>query len=162
MPQDTFWGTRQNINRKRGLKMVRITARNQSGMVVEIDDGKHQWLGDEPAETNGTDQGPTPYELLLSSLAACTCITMRMYCNHKGIPLESIKAEYTHLKVAANEVSDTESTEKVDKIVGKVEITGDFDDAQRKRLTNIASRCPVHKTLTSGAFLIDEVQFSSD
>jgi putative redox protein len=141
--------------------MVSITAENKQGMVVEFDDDRHQWVGDEPAENGGADSGPTPYELLLSSLAACTCITMRMYCNHKNIPLQSIKARYTHEKVPANEVSETDSTGKVDRIVGKIEISGDFDDKQRKRLTDIASRCPVHKTLTAGAFLVDEVRFST-
>ena len=101
--------------------MVSITAENKQGMVVEFDDDRHQWVGDEPAETGGEDSGPNPYELLLSSLAACTCITMRMYCNHKNIPLQSIKAQYTYEKVPANEVSKTDSTTKIERIVGKIE-----------------------------------------
>ncbi len=130
-------------------------------MVVKINDGRHTWIGDEPVDAKGTDMGPNPYELLLSSLAACTCITMRLYADHKGIKLDAISAEYSHDKVDVSEIPGREGTGKVDRIRSKINIVGDFDEAQRKRLTDIAGRCPVHKTLANGVFLVDAVSFDA-
>ncbi len=63
--------------------MSRITATLSSGTIVELTNGRHTWSADEPIEVRGTDTGPNPYELLLSSLAACTCITVALYCRHR-------------------------------------------------------------------------------
>ncbi len=58
-------------------------------MAVQMSNGRHVWNADEPLEAGGTDTAPNPYEmLLLGSLAACTCITISWYCQHKQIPLE--------------------------------------------------------------------------
>ena len=74
--------------------MSRITATLLSGTVVDLTNGRHTWSADEPIEVRGTDTGPNPYELLLSSLAACTCITVALYCRHKRLALDSVTASY--------------------------------------------------------------------
>jgi len=66
--------------------MARITAILMSGMAVQLSNGRHEWKADEPLSAGGSDTGPNPYELLLGSLAACTCITISWYCHHKGLP----------------------------------------------------------------------------
>ena len=76
--------------------MPTITADLTSGYRVEVTNGTHVWLADEPTDVGGTDTGPNPYELLLGSLAACTCITLSMYAARHEIDLTSISAQFTY------------------------------------------------------------------
>ncbi len=142
--------------------MAQITATLASGTVVELTNGRHKWTADEPIEARGTDTGPNPYELLLSSLAACTCITVALYCQHKGLTLDSITATYDLTRIHAKDCEDCDDPKKgfIDKITSQVHIAGDFDEAQRKRLAEVAERCPVHKTLANGVVFSDNATFS--
>lgn len=142
--------------------MPRITATLSAGTVVNISNGRHTWSADEPADKGGTDTGPTPYEMLLGSLAACTAVTLSLYANHKGIELEAVEATYEFDRVHADDCQDceNETTGFIDRITSAVRITGTFDDAQRKRLSQIVSRCPVHKTLENRVHLVDQVEFA--
>ncbi len=141
--------------------MSRITAKLSSGMAVMLSNGRHEWPADEPTVAGGTDTGPNPYELLLGSLAACTCITISWYCQHKGLPLESVSTTYDFSRVHADDCEDCDKPEKgfIEKITSNVHIEGDFDEAQRKRLAQIAERCPVHKTLAHGTAFEDNATF---
>lgn len=141
--------------------MAQVSARLTSGMVVRISNGRHEWTGDEPEAVGGTDTGPNPYELLLGSLAACTCVTLAMYCRHKGLELQSISASYDFSNVHADDCEDCDDDDKgfIEQVTSNVHIEGDFDDAQRKRLTQIVSRCPVHKTLSKGVHFKDITTF---
>lgn len=141
--------------------MRRITAELTSGTVVNLSNGRHEWRADEPPEARGTDVGPNPYDLLLGALAACTCITLALYCRHKGIRLDSVQVAYTHERVhAKHEEGSEEPTKKlIDHIGGNVVISGDFTEAQRKRLAEVATRCPVHRTLANGVVIDDDVTF---
>ena len=116
--------------------MTHITATLTSGLAVQLSNGRHEWAADEPVEAGGTDTGPNPYELLLASLGACTCITISWYCRGKGLPLESVTASYDFSRVHAADCEDCDIPDKgfIDKITSEVRITGDFDDAQKKRL----------------------------
>ena len=142
--------------------MTHITATLTSGMAVQLSNGRHEWTADEPGEAGGTDTGPNPYELLLASLGACTCITISWYCRGKGLALESVTASYDFSRVHAADCEDCDIPDKgfIDKITSDVRITGDFDDAQKKRLAQIAERCPVHKTLAHGIVFEDRAIFS--
>ena len=144
--------------------MAQITAKLTSGMVVELSNGRHDWRADEPLSAGGTDAGPNPYELLLGSLAACTCITISWYCQHKKIPLESVSTTYDFSRVHADDCKDCDIPDKgfIEKITSNVHIEGDFDEAQRKRLAQIAQRCPVHKTLAHGVKFEDNASFSKN
>ena len=141
--------------------MTTITAYLTSGMVVRLSNGRHTWAADEPPESGGTDTGPDPYELLLGSLAACTCITIAWYCRHKKLPLNSVSTTYDFSRIHAKDCEDCDIPDKgyIEKITSNVHIEGDFNEAQRKRLAQIAERCPVHKTLAHGVELEDHATF---
>ena len=137
--------------------MVRITADLTENTRVELSNGRHTWNSDEPVDKGGEDTGPSTYELLLSSLAACTLITLQLYSRHKGITLQSASARYEHEKRA--EIDEAGKKRIVDVLTSHVEIGGEFTDAQRQRLEQIVSRCPVHKTIEAGSTVEDQVEF---
>ena len=141
--------------------MTRITAKLTSGMSVQLSNGRHEWKADEPLDLGGSDTGPNPYELLLGSLAACTCITISGYCQFKKLPLESVSASYDFSRVHAEDCNDCDMPDRgfLEKVTSDVHIEGDFDDAQRKRLAQIVTRCPVHKTLAHGIEFEDNATF---
>ena len=143
--------------------MTQITARLDSGMAVTLSNGRHQWLADEPLDVGGSDTGPTPYELLLASLAACTCITISWYCQGKNLPLASVSATYDFDRIHIKDCEDCDDSKKglIDRITSHVHIEGDFDEAQRNRLAQVAERCPVHKTLANGVTFEDHATFSA-
>lgn len=112
--------------------------------------GKHTLIADEPVSFGGTDTGPTPYDLLLASLGACKSMTMRMYAERKGIKLEQSRVTLTHSKIHAADCEDCETQSgKIDKIDVAIEVTGDMDETTRRRVVEIADKCPVHRTLHS-------------
>lgn len=111
--------------------------------------GGHELLADEP-EPTGTDSGPTPYDLLLAGLGACTSMTVRMYAQRKGWPLENVTVSLRHSRIHAKDCADCETeVGLVDRIERVVHLEGDLDADQHKRLLDIAEKCPVHRTLTS-------------
>jgi putative redox protein len=113
-------------------------------------DGRHELVADEPAEAGGGDAGPSPYELLLMSLGACTSMTMRLYAKRKGWPLEAVRVRLRHDRIYAKDCADCETKAgQIDRIDRAIEMTGPLSDEQRGRLLEIADKCPVHKTLTS-------------
>ena len=141
--------------------MATITADLISGFAVELRAGDHIWHADEPAGLGGTDTGPNPYELLISAVAACTCITVSMFCRRKGWKLHSISARYEIDKVHADDCEDCEDGSKgyIDRARSEIFIEGEFDEDQRARLSDVARRCPVHKTLDHGVGFTTETVF---
>lgn len=141
--------------------MAHITAKLTAGMAVSLSNGRHEWQADEPIDAGGTDSGPNPYEFLLGSLAACTCVTISSYCQFKKLPLESVSTTYDFSSIHAEDCKDCDMPDKgfIEKITSNVHIEGDFDDSQRKRLAQIAKRCPVHKTLANGVAFEDNATF---
>lgn len=119
-----------------------------SGYLQRIRARGHVFPADEPLTAGGTDLGPTPYELLLASLGACTSITLRMYARRKEWPLEGVRVKLRHNRVHAKDVEDAEKESgMVDVIDKELELEGDLTQQQRERLLEMASRCPVHRTL---------------
>ncbi|MEQ6120842.1 OsmC family protein [Reichenbachiella sp. MALMAid0571] len=121
-----------------------------NGYTTEITAGNHSLLADEPKEVGGNDLGPNPYALLLSSLGACTAITIKMYANRKEWKLDEVLVGLSHSKEYTKDCDDCEqSNAKIDFIEREIELIGDLDDTQKARLMDIANKCPVHKTLHS-------------
>ena len=112
----------------------------------------HALIADEPTTVGGTGGGPTPYELLAAALGACTTMTLRMYAERKGWPLERSRVTVRHHKIHARDCADcvSEKGARVDVLEREIELWGDLDAEQRSRLLEIANRCPVHRTLTEG------------
>jgi putative redox protein len=110
--------------------------------------GSHRLVADEPRSVGGDDTGPTPYDYLTAGLGACTAMTLRMYADHKGWPLEHVEVRLRHSKIHASDCADCETKKgKLDDIEREIVIQGDLDEPQRARLLEIADRCPVHRTL---------------
>lgn len=143
--------------------MSTITAELTEGYAVALRTSSgHTWAADEPTEVGGTDTGPTPYELLLGALAACTTITVSMYAQRKGWSVDGIEVSYEHDRIHIDDCADCEAHHRgyIDRIVSQVTIRGDLDETQRKRLAQVAASCPVHKTLAKGVHLEDHVSFA--
>ena len=112
--------------------------------------GVHHLLADEPESVGGLDRGPSPYDLLSAALGACTNMTVRMYADHKGLPLERVSVGLAHKKVHAEDCADCETTQgKIDEIERTLLFEGDLTEEQREKLMEIANKCPVHRTLHS-------------
>jgi putative redox protein len=123
-------------------------ARGIGKLAQEITIGRHRLSADEPASLGGTDLGPNPYDFLLAGLGACTSMTLRLYAEHKKLPLDKVTVRLRHNKIHAADCADCETKEgKIDVIERDIEIRGALDDAQRRRLLEIADKCPVHRTL---------------
>jgi len=119
-----------------------------TGFTTEVRAGNHSFLADEPKKVGGADLGPTPYDLVVSGLGACTAMTMRMYADRKGWELKEVKVHLQHSNEYAVDADNVDKPQsKIDVISREIEITGDLDDKQRARLMEIADRCPVHRTL---------------
>jgi putative redox protein len=93
----------------------------------------------------------TPYELLLASLSSCMAMTMRMYADHKGWPMEGAVVQ---LRTAPSRDPDsdvrTSGAQSVTRIERHIELTGQLTDEQRDRIIEIADRCPVKRNLEAG------------
>jgi putative redox protein len=116
----------------------------------EVAIGPLRMLADEPEAAGGRGSGPSPYDLLLAALGACTSMTLRLYAERKGLALERVRVSLGHEKMHARDCADCETKDgMLDRIERTIELTGTLSDAERKRLLEIADRCPVHRTLTS-------------
>jgi putative redox protein len=121
-----------------------------AGYANLIQAGPHMLRADEPVSVGGADSGPNPYDLLLAGLGACKSMTMRMYADRKGWPLEATRVRLRHSRIHAEDCEECETTKgRVDRIAVEVGVDGELDDAQRQRLLEISERCPVHRTLKS-------------
>ena len=141
--------------------MPTVTASLSGGFAVAVTNGNHTWRADEPLDLGGTDSGPNPYELLLGAVASCTCITLAMYARRKDIVLDAVEVAYEHDRVHADDCEDCEgdvdAAGRMDRIRGRVRIVGDVTGEQRARLADIATRCPVHRSLERRIAFEDEV-----
>lgn len=124
-------------------------------LTADVQAGRHTWLVDEPVRVGGQDRGPTPYDLLLSALGACTAITLRLYASRKQWPLEGVEVRLRHGRVHAQDCEQCEEAgqmlEQVDK---ELHLLGPLTPAQRQRLETVSSKCPVQKTLQASLRIV--------
>lgn len=144
-PEDVRAGQMQSI--EDGV-VVEESGRGRFANIVSVG-GRHMLKADEPLSVGGNDSGPTPYDYLLTALGACKSMTMRMYAERKGWPLDRARVSLRHEKIHAEDCETCE-TEKgmVDLIEADIELLGELTDEQRQKIFEIAERCPVHQTLT--------------
>jgi putative redox protein len=134
------------LESERGV-MVRT---GNNSFTTEIKTGKHFLIADEPESFGGKNLGPTPYDYLLSSLGACTGMTLQMYAKRKSWPLENVMVFLKHGKIHAEDSKEKEGKKNmIDHISVSIQLEGNISPEQKEKLLEIAHKCPVHKTLHS-------------
>lgn len=130
--------------------MAEVVVTSVGFLRQEIKAGNHTLFADEPIKDGGSDAGPDPYSLLLSSLGACTSMTLQLYARHKGWPLEKVEVSLRNESIHALDCDTCATKEgKLTRIERYISLTGPLTEEQRNRLLEIAERCPVHRTLSS-------------
>ena len=120
----------------------------KSGLRQEVEAGGHRWVADEPTSVGGTGEGPTPYDLLLGALGACTSMTLRLYADRRKWPLEGVVVRLQHHRIHRDDCVNCETKDaSLERVERTLELKGPLTDEQRTRLLEIAERCPVHQTL---------------
>ncbi len=127
---------------------VTVAENGQGWYAQDITVGRHVLHADEPERVGGNDTGPSPYQFLAAALGACTSMTLRMYAERKGWVLGPVSVRVSHAKIHAADCADCETNGGlVDEFVREISLEGPLDAAQIARLTEIADKCPVHRTL---------------
>jgi uncharacterized OsmC-like protein/alpha-beta hydrolase superfamily lysophospholipase len=133
--------------------VVRETRNSKFQQTISI--GPHHLLADEPVGAGGEDSGPGPYDFLLAGLGACTSMTMRLYADRKSLPLERVTVTLKHGKIHAEDCAECETKAgMLDQIDLVIAMEGELDPEQRRKLMEIAGKCPVHRTLTSEIHIV--------
>ncbi|MDE1174664.1 MAG: alpha/beta fold hydrolase [Parvibaculaceae bacterium] len=132
--------------------LVRVAETREGPLQARVEVGRHAFLADEPVALGGEDTGPTPHELLLGALGACTCLTLRLYAGRKGYDVSRISAE---LRRGSEKVSVDGVEKEVEVISREIHIDGGLSDDDREKMLAIANRCPVHRTLMNPDKRID-------
>lgn len=137
----------QQVKPKLDRGHVKVAERNKQ-FARDVHSDNHLWIADEPTAVGGLNLGPDPYEHLLAGLGACTSMTLRMYANRKKLALDDIEIQLSHQRSHAEDCEDCESKNTfVDVIERNITLKGNLTTAERKRLMEIADRCPVHLTM---------------
>jgi uncharacterized OsmC-like protein len=142
------------------MNEVRVKLPMKEGFRTQITAGRHQLIADEPEGAGGTDEGPSPYELLLAALGACVAMTLKMYVERKKLPITDVEVllsfDRIHIDDCESCVKDERSNDQeVQHISRLIYVTGDVTEEQKERLLYIAGRCPVHVTLHSDPHVED-------
>jgi putative redox protein len=127
------------------MEGVEVQDTGQGRYQVEVRAAGGRFLADEPQTVGGLGSGPTPYDLLGAALGACTAMTVRLYAERKGWPLRSVKVRVLH---------HSGGLQARDRFAREIVLDGDLGAEQRRRLLEIAERCPVHQTLERGAEVV--------
>ncbi len=128
---------------------------------TSIQMNKHSLTADEPESVGGNDFGPSPYELLLSSLTACTAMTLKLYAQRKKWDLREVYVYSNHSQKHVQDMDNDKPT-RLDHICKRLVLVGDLTQEQRQRLLEIAERCPVHRTLQSDVVIETTLSSGSD
>jgi len=122
----------------------------EDNFTTSIQTKKHSFIADEPTNIGGDDFGPSPYDFLSTGLAACTVMTLKMYADRKKWDLHEVFVYITYSRKHSDDLDiEVDKPTRFDHLQKKIKIVGNLDEKQRNRLKEIASKCPVHKTLQS-------------
>ena len=108
--------------------------------LMKIKTTNHTVMVDEPESIGGSNQYPNPAQYLLSALASCTAITIKMYADNKKLNVGEINVD-----VKMKEVISSGKTIK--KIMKAVQFENPLEEDQIERLLTIGSKCPISKLL---------------
>lgn len=129
---------------------MRASARRENGTLKhDVEIRGHRLVADEPKQNGGKDEGPTPQELLAAALASCTAITIEMYAQRKKWDIGDVVVDVDY--EPAQRGSPT-------RFAMNVQLPKELPEEQRKRLMQIACRCPVHRTLEGEVMFEESVQ----
>ena len=130
----------------------------EDNFTTSIQTKKHNFIADEPASIGGDDFGPSPYDYLSAGLAACTVMTLKMYAQRKKWDLQEVYVYITYSKKHSDDLLlDVDKPTRIDHLQKGLKFIGNLDEKQKARLKEIASKCPVHKTLQSEVFIETEL-----
>ncbi|TPE43210.1 OsmC family protein [Pontibacter mangrovi] len=140
---------------------VKVFADSAAPMVAQISAGTERMTIDESGTAVGEKNGADPYDFILAALGSCTVITLHMYAQRKGWPLERAEVSLRHERIHADDCQHCEKAEaKLTHVTKHLRLTGNLSPEQRERLKVIAGKCPVQKTLVAGisieTHLLDE------
>lgn len=140
------------MNSEAGAGVAPVVVRSgRTHYRTEIEARGHRFLADEPAPVGGTDAGPTPYDYLVAAIGACTAITVRMYADRKGWPLDEVTIRLRHSRVHEADCENCmDRPVGIDQLEQEIEFSGDLTEEQKERLRTIADRCPVKQSLARG------------
>tara|TARA_B110000967_G_C18899241_1_gene573315 strand:- start:3408 stop:4631 length:1224 start_codon:yes stop_codon:yes gene_type:complete len=130
----------------------------EDNFTTSIQTKKHSFIADEPTSVGGDDFGPSPYDFLSAGLAACTAMTLKLYAEHKKWNLQEVFVYITYSKKHSDDLNiDVDTPTRFDHLQKKLKFIGDLDEKQTQRLKEIASKCPVHKTLQNKIIIETEI-----
>lgn len=141
-----------------GQQLVAHLNLKEDNFTTSIQTKKHNFTADEPESVGGDDFGPSPYDFLSAGLAACTVMTLKMYAERKQWDLHEVYAYITYSKKHSDDLmSDSNTPKRIDHLQKRLKFLGNLDETQKAKLKEIASKCPVHRTLLSETIIETEV-----
>ncbi len=155
-----------SLDAPRASAPVMVAETTQGPFLNHVVVGRHRLLADEPESVGGFDAGPSPYDFLGAALGACTSMTLRMYADRKGLPLDRVTVGVTHGKVHADDCAECSDNRllagrsgMIDRFERVIRVDGDeLSDADRTKLLEIADKCPVHRTLESASSIVTRLE----
>ncbi len=122
--------------------MAKVTANWLREFQMQINDGRHQWLADEPEEVGGSDVGPNPFDMLLGAVAACECFYVRRYAVTSKLPVEDVIVE-----ARGDWVKEPGSEDETYQIEAEVKVKGDLSEKDLARLLRAAETCSLEQAV---------------
>lgn len=142
----------------KGEQLVAYLNVVEDNFTTSIQTNKHNFIADEPASIGGDDFGPSPYDYLSAGLAACTVMTLKMYAQRKKWDLQEVYVYITYSKKHSDDLMlNIDESTRIDYLQKRLKFVGNLEEKQKAKLKEIASKCPVHRTLLSEAIIETEV-----
>jgi uncharacterized OsmC-like protein len=149
------------------IEHVRLTETGEGKFQNMAQAGRHRLFADEPEHVGGLDSGPSPYDFLSIALGACTSMTLRLYADHKQLQLGRISVDVSHAKSHAKDCEECTEAERssgarIDRFERVISVDGEVSEELRAKIAEIATKCPVHRTLETVAKIATVVRPESE